>query len=182
MLYWLIVILGVIDIEAFDIELEVDTDVDVDVNGLASVLSFFNIGDMPLMVFLTFFSFPLWFVTLVANDILGTNTFVLGWLVLIPAIVASLLMAKILTIPVAKFYKKVKGNTEAIDDIVGRVCQAKLPISMERNGQAEIKVNGTSVLINAKTRKGITIAKGESALIIEFNAKQNYYYVEPYSL
>ncbi len=71
-LYWLIVIVGVIDIDALDFDFDVDGDVELE--GLASVLSFFNIGHMPLMVFITFFTIPLWMVTLITNDLLGITS------------------------------------------------------------------------------------------------------------
>lgn len=183
-IYWLIVIIGVIDIDAvdvdFDTDVDLDLDADVEIDGLASVLSFFNIGHMPLMIFVTFSVIPLWMATLMVNDWVGIHSFLPGLAVFIPAIIGSLFVAKVLTTPIAKFYRRVKTETEAVN-IVGNICTVKLPISAERTGQAEIKVNGTSVLISAITRKGL-IGKGESALIIDFEKDKNVYYVEPYSL
>lgn len=185
--YWLIVILGVIDIDTVDIDLDVDVDVDADIDvevelgGLASVLSFFNIGHMPLMIFITFFSLPLWVASILINDFLGIQSFLPGLITFIPIFIGSLFMAKFLTIPIAKFYRKIRQDTEAVKYIVGQICVAKLPISDRSLSQAEIKVNGTSVLINAKTRNGLSIAKGEQALVIEHNEGKKYYYVEPYS-
>lgn len=179
--YWLVVIIGIIDIEAFDFDLEMDMDGDVEIGGLASVLSFFNIGEMPFMVFVTFFTLPLWVTTLVFNDLLGFSGFLSGMIIFIPAFLGSLFVAKVLTIPIARFYKKVKQNTEAVEEIIGKICTAKLIIGPERKGQAEIKVNGTSVLIYAKTRNE-TVEKGETALVIEFVKEENFYYVEPYKL
>jgi hypothetical protein len=179
-LYWSIVIIGVIDIDALDFDVDLDGDVELD--GLATVLSFFNLGHMPLMVFITFFTIPLWMVTLITNDLLGVTSIATGLLIFIPAILLCLFIAKFLTIPVAKFYRKIRTETEAIKDIVGRICTAKLPISHNRKGQAEIKINGTSILINAKTREGYTVPKNETALIIEFQKDQNFYFVEPYQL
>jgi len=177
-LYWLIVVVGVIDIDALDLDL----DMDGDLNGLTSVLSFFNIGHMPLMVFVTFFTIPLWMITLMSNDLFGISTFIVGMLIFIPAIFVSLFVAKFFTIPVAKFYRKISKETEAIKNLIGRVCTAKLPISHDRKGQAEIKINGTSILITAKTREGHTVQKNTTALIIEFQKDQNFYFVEPYQL
>ena len=185
-LYWLIVILGVIDIDSIDFDLDGDLDVDADLDGdielggLSSVLSFFNIGQMPLMIFVTFFTLPFWAITLLANDFFGTSSSVLGFLLLFGGILVSLFVAKFLTTPIAKFYMKVRENTEAIKDIVGQICTAKLPVGSDKSSQAEIKINGTSVLINARTQDGNTVAKGETALVISFQEDQNFYYIEPY--
>jgi hypothetical protein len=183
-IYWIIVIVGVIDVDALDVDFEMDVDLDADVEleGMVSVLSFFNIGHMPLMVFITFFSLPLWMVTLIANDLLGISSLLPGLLVFIPAVLICLFVAKFLTIPVAKFYRKIRTETEAVKNLVGRVCTAKLPISYDRKGQAEIKINGTSILISAKTREGYSVEKNETALIIDFQKDQKFYYVEPYQL
>ncbi|WP_422361405.1 hypothetical protein [Reichenbachiella sp.] len=178
-IYWAIVILGIVDIDAMDIDLEVDGGVEI--GGLASVLSFFNIGHMPLMVFITFFTIPLWMTTLIVNDFLGFSGYITGLVVFIPSFIVSLFIAKFLTIPIAKFYRKVRNNTEAVENIVGQVCTAKLTITSDRKSQAEIKVNGTSVLIYAMTREGQIVEKGETALIIDFVEAQSFYYVEPYN-
>ena len=188
LVYWLIVILGVIDIDSLDVDFETDLDMDVDadvhadIGGFSSVLSFFNIGHMPLMVFVSFFVLPLWTLTLVGNDSLGFTGWLSGGLVFAVVSIFSLFIAKILTTPIAKFYRKVKMNTEAVEDILGKVCTAKLRITSHKKSQAEIKVGGTSVLINAKTQEGYEIAKGQSALVIDFAESENCYYVEPYQL
>lgn len=178
--YWLIVIIGVIGVDALDVD--VDLDVDMDVDGLASVLAFFNLGDLPLMIFITFYALPLWVITLVINDLMGISSFFTGLIVLLPAMVGCLFIAKFLTIPFALFYRKIRMETEAVEDLVGKICVAKLPITTDRKSQAEIKVNGTSVLIHAKTRDGHRVEKGETALVIDYEQASNMYYVEPYQL
>ena len=79
-IYWLIVLIGVVDVDTVDIDVEVDADVDLDVNGFASVLAFFNLDQLPLMIFLTFYAIPLWVVTLIGNDLLGFNSFFSGYI------------------------------------------------------------------------------------------------------
>lgn len=176
MIYWLIVIVGIVDIDTFDI----DVDADLNVDGFSSVLLFFNIGDMPFMIFLTFFTIPFWMVTLAVNDFLGIESFFPGLIVLIPSFIGCLFVAKFLTIPVALFFKKAKSHHEGVENIVGSICQAKLQITSDKISQAEIKVNGSSVLINAKTKPGLVIEKGQQALVIEHQKDLNFFIVEPY--
>lgn len=182
MVYWGIVILGVIDLDAMDIDLDVDLDGGVEMGGLASVLSFFNIGHMPLMIFISFFVLPLWMLTMLGTDFFGFSGSISGLIVLIPSFVASLFIAKLITIPIAKFYRRVRQNTEAINNVIGQVCTAKMQITSDRKGQAEIKINGTSILINALTTGSDIIEKGATALILDQNKDQNFYFVAPYNL
>ena len=181
-LYWLVAIFGLIDVEALDIDLDldVDADMDADVGGTTAVLAYFNLGDMPLMIFLSFFTLPLWLGTIGLTDLFGIESFWLGLAILIPVMIGSLFVAKILTYPIAKFYKKAKENNEAVV-VLGQTCIAKLPISNDRTGQAEIKSRGTSVLINVRTTsEDMVIPKGEKAIVISEDLENNIYYVEPY--
>lgn len=189
LIYWLTVIIGVIDLDTFDFDLEVeadvdleaDIDVDVDVHGFAVVLSFFNIGQMPFMIFLSFLVMPMWAMSIWTNHLLGNTSFLLSIAFLIPIVIVSLFIAKVLTTPIAKFYIKLRKEDAAIDPI-GKTCKILLSVKGDSMGQAEIKVNGTSILVNAMTSEGVEIKKGETALVIKHIAKENYYIIEPYNL
>jgi hypothetical protein len=82
LVYWMIVMMGLIDMHAIDISpdhdyhMDVHTDVDTDgpakeidnghgynsgsVSWLNSVLAFFNLGQIPFMVFMSFLILPMW--------------------------------------------------------------------------------------------------------------------------
>ena len=195
MIYWITVIVGVIDVDTldFDLDMDLDADVDVDVDvdadvetdinvhGLSSVLAFFNIGHMPFMIFLSFLALPMWVMSVVVNFYLGNSSFLLSLVFLIPILIGSLFVAKILTTPIAKFYMKLRQEDEAVNPI-GKPCKILLSVKGESMGQAEIMVNGTSILINAIASEGVELQKGESALVIEYIKDKNYYLIEPYKL
>lgn len=186
MLYWIIVILGVIDIDTLDIDLEteveldLDGDVEVGGDGLSSVLAFFNIGHMPIMIFISFLAFPLWILTLWATDFIGSDTILINAALLLGGFIVSLFIAKLLTTPIAKFYMKIRQEDEAINPL-GKPCKVLLTVKSDSIGQAEIKADGTSILISAITRDGIEIKKGESALVIDYIKDGNHYLIEPYN-
>ena len=50
---------------------------------------------------------------------------------------------------------------------IGKPCKVLLLVNSNSIGQAEIKVEGTSILINAMSNKGVEINKGETALVIK---------------
>ncbi len=188
LIYWMIVIVGVIDIDTLDFDLDVEADVDVDVDmdgdadvgseGLASVLSFFNIGHMPLMVFLSFLAFPMWMLSLLSKQYIGSENILINVGIFIAIFIASLFIAKILTTPIARFYMKLRKEDEAVNPI-GKRCKVLLTVKSDSLGQAEVKANGTSVLISARTRDGIELKKGEYALVIDFVEEGNHYLIEP---
>jgi hypothetical protein len=133
------------------------------------------------MIFLSFLIMPMWVMSVLTNDFLGNSSFLLSLVFLLPIFIISLFIAKVLTTPIARFYLKLREEDEAVDPI-GKTCVVLLSVKGDSMGQAEIKVDGTSILVNAMTSEGVEIKKGETALVIKHVPKENYYLIEPYNL
>ena len=93
LVYWLIVILGAIDTDFLDIDVDVEADADVDgefsVSWFNHVLAFFNLGQVPFVLFLTFLVVPWWAITVLGNHYLGNESFIFSLAVLVPALDSS---------------------------------------------------------------------------------------------
>lgn len=191
-LYWLIVIVGIIDLDLFDFELEVemeiDADADVDVSStdgsvawLNKVLVFFNLGKIPFMVWLTFLSFPLWFLLMIVNEFFGNTSFLIGVVFFIPLVIISAFIAKPLTYPFVKVFAALdKENTPK--DLVGKVGRVILAGNENRKGQIEVNYDGSPIRIYVwPSSKEIKLIKNESVLIIQKSeSEEQVYIVEPY--
>ena len=163
LLYWATVLLGAIDLDAldFDLEVEVDTDVDVDVDGevessnifgLNRILSFFNLGKVPFMIFLTFLILPWWFGVVVINHLFGFSHFIPGVLISIPVLIGSLFVAKILTTPFVKIFAALdKENAETI--ILGTIGKVRSPATHQSTGQAEFQVGDAYYATSNSTKR-----------------------------
>src|SRR5690606_23128689 len=102
--YWLIVIVGAIDVDMIDFDVDVDTDVDVDVDGgdagesgvawLNQVLAFFNLGRVPFMVWLTIVAIPLWVGSIIVSFLVQNYSFLISLLYCIPLVIGSMILAK----------------------------------------------------------------------------------------
>ena len=121
--YWLIVLIGFVDLDMFDLDVDVDADADVDVDSdldgeglhvgwLNHVLYFFNLGQVPLMIFLTFLILPAWTITMIVNSELGISSMLPGLLVLAGALFVSLFIAKFCTMPFVKLFGKMDAEEE----------------------------------------------------------------------
>ena len=110
LLYWITVIAGFLDHSMFDLNLDTDIDVDVDVDvdvdtGVEldgatdgvfhSILVFFNLGEIPLMLFLSFVFLIMWVSSVILKLMIDTNVFMSGVL-LIPEFISALFLTKIL--------------------------------------------------------------------------------------
>ena len=186
LLYWLVVLVGLIDLDFINIEVETDGEPDVSgteaIVWLNSALAFFNLGRIPFMLFLSFLLLPFWAIALLANYYLGTGGNFLGFLLLLPALIAALFISKILTTPFVKLFGILEKEHDSNAVVIGQVCTITLPASPTELGQATVKTEGSPLLLNVKTTGSANIRKGETALVIDYDEKSKYYLIEPYQL
>jgi hypothetical protein len=183
-----------VDAEAdLDAEADVDTDMESEMaaqgqveGGVAmslnSILSFFNLGKVPFMILMSFFTLSLWVISISINYLLINQSVLLSLLFLIPNIIVSLFVAKILTTPFAFIYKKMLNNSVDTFKYQGKICTMLMDASNSKVGQGEIDYNGSIIRVNVITKKGVEIKKKETGLIINRIKEKNCYLVEPYKL
>lgn len=204
LLYWLVVMLGFVHVDAIDLDVDVDSDTDAhtvllsDMHGDGNhgnvaqqaaysiswfnhVLAFFNLGQIPLMLFLSFLALPMWVISILINHYLGNTSFLFSLLLLIPNFVVSLFIAKVLTTPFVKVFSYLYKDPDQ-EVVVGKVCTVLLPASHEKVGQAVVKNNGTVLMLNVKTAEGIQLDKGSNALVISFQKDKNCYLIQQLEL
>jgi hypothetical protein len=193
MSYWLLVIFGALDMSSLDIDIEFDVEADIevdyesdlastgehDVSFLNNILRFFNLKDIPLMFFLTFWILPTLFSNALFNNILNIKTFLPSLLIFIPSAFISLFIAKFATWPFIKMFKALDDDSESAMDLLGRIVTVKFPINEKEIGQAEAFQNGASLLLNVKTKIG-NMQKGDQAMIVKYNPADDCYLVEPH--
>lgn len=98
---------------------------DIDADGVSSLswlnfaLVFFNLGKVPLMVFLTFLALPFWAISILLNHYLSNDAALLSALYLIPAFIAALFFLKILTMPFVKILVALEKEHESAAIIIG---------------------------------------------------------------
>jgi len=128
------------------------------------------------MVFLTFLTIPWWFGTILVNNILGIESFLLGLLILIALLIPCLFVAKILTTPFVKVFSDLdKGNKQS--DILGTIGTVRYGASAEKTGQGEFQLDDAFLTLNIRTKKG-TVNRGDSVMVINDKNKDEYYLVE----
>ncbi len=195
LLYWLLVLIGALALDAFDFDLDMDADVggDIDVDGdldidvaepgaFASVLSlgvvvlrFMNIGRVPLMVWLSVFALALWLSTMALDKPQNHATLAQDLLILLRNGVIAVACAKIITQPLRGKFDVVEAPR--VRDLMGRECTVVTPTLNEQSGQSRCATEGAPRLLNARTRSE-PLAKGDRAVIIEIDLAQGIYFVE----
>lgn len=190
-LYWIIVIFGFLGTDFLDIDLDFDADADVDadvdtapsattdISWFNNVLLFFNLGKIPLMIWLSFLALPLWLLCVNVNALLGIHNFFFGLIVFLPALFASLFVAKFLTWPFVKFFNKIDEDSK-VKEIIGKIGIVTTAASHLSKGMAEINYRGSFLRFYISTRKGVEVEKGEKVLFVKLLGSNGVYLIEPY--
>ena len=200
LIYWLTVFIGAIDLDFLDIDLDVDTDADIsaeldadlemdsDVDsetslsggGMTKILAFFNVGAVPFMIFFSFLVLNLWIGSVLGNFYLaGQNTW-FPWAWVVPNLAIALFMTRIFTWPFKKSYKAMMHTGMEKKQLVGKICQILAGLEKDEIGQAELVFNGTHYLLNVKSLEKID--KGETAILVEYNAEHELYLISEFQI
>ncbi len=191
-LYWLIVMLGAIDMDFidFDIDLDGDIDTDIDASGgaesgvawLNKVLYFFNLGRIPFMVWLSIIGLIAWFGTTTLNFLLGIDSFLIGSVIFMGSLVGSLIIAKPLTYPLVKMFDALEKTGE-LKSVVGQIGEIQYPNKNKTPGEAEIIHDGSHIKIFIiPSSLDLTLERGQKVLVISKSDHDDHIYiVEPYN-
>ncbi|OWP64104.1 hypothetical protein CDA63_05075 [Hymenobacter amundsenii] len=197
LLYWLTVMVGLLDFKSLDLEVQADVDADADMHTGAhghageagtsfmnGVLGFFNLGRVPLMVFVSFVVLPWWVGSILANYYLGNETLLVGGILLVPLLLGSLLIAKVLTTPFVHLFAAMEQDHEGDNSPLGKMCTVLLPATHEQVGQASVRLRqGAPLMLTVRAASAAAeLRKGDTALIIDYDKGRRCYLIEPFEL
>ncbi len=186
-IYWLMVILGALDVELFDFDLDADADADIDMDAdidspgfLRAVLEFFYIGEVPIMVLASIFILTSWVISVMGNYYLNPERGVLvGSGIAVGNLFVSIILTKIFSMPARKVFKMFDNDPNAPKKVIGRIGVVLTSQVSDKMGQVEIKTKGAPIVLNAKTEDGTVLKKGEEAIVVRQNEEKTLYYVMP---
>jgi hypothetical protein len=174
LIYWLSVIFGLLDIDLFqfDLDVQVDADgtIDMNANGdmdveaggsFASVLLYFNIGTVPVTVWLSFLIFTCWILTILETYYFNPGRlFIIGAAFAIPNLIAGMYVAKFACIPLKKVFSAMDSKAVTNRSLIGKraiVSSSKIDKTF---GQIQLKTDGAPITLNARTISETDIPKG----------------------
>jgi len=179
--YWLMMILGAIDLDFFDLDLDLDADAGIDVNADSSMLDWgmtgvrwLNIGEVPLMVWMSVFAMSAWGMSLYFDaDMADATTADLLW-ACARNIGVGLLVAKAVTQPLRGRLKVVEPNK--IEELLGRTCVVTTTEANEQFGQARCPADGAPLLLTIKTVDGVH-PQGAEVEIVDYQPDEKTFLV-----
>jgi hypothetical protein len=168
--YWLLVLLGTLDIEVGDIDLGGDI----------------GLGGVPVTITVSVLTVVSWFVSIVGGLVivtfdLGTVvSVVMGLGVLLVALIVGLFVARLVAVPLRKVYAE--GHEASRNDFVGRECVIRTGRVTGDFGQAEVTaLDGSSAIIQVRQTGEHALTNGNRALIFDYDIDGEYFWVAPAS-
>ncbi len=189
--YWLIVIVGIIDLDLIDFDVDVDADMDVEADAgggteagvawLNRVLHFFNLGRIPFMLWLSIIMFLTWIMVIFANRLLLNSSFILGLLFFGIALIAAMVIAKPLMFPLVKMFDALE-KSDGLKTVIGQLAEVVYPNKGAIPGEVEITFEGSKIRIFAlPSDPKIELERYQRVLVIAPTDNDvNIYIVEPY--
>lgn len=186
-LYWLLVLFGLADLDLFDgdgIGLDLDggdtaggSNGDGDHGGglFRPITQFLAMGEVPTTIVLSFLIVSMWFGSLVLNHYFNDGYFWKAGLLLIPNLIGAALVTHLLTYPMRKLVKKFNRGEATVQSFVGLECTILSLEANSKHGQAEVATDGAPLVINVRTSDDEVLHKGESAIIQKENKGSGIY-------
>ncbi len=178
--YWLLAMTGLLDIDALDGLLLTDGDVSAADSGdstvTAGVLAKLGLGGVPIMIVLTVLSFIGWLVTyfvhlLVLRHLPDGLRILAGVATLLGALVPGVLLTSLLLRPVARMMAKLKPAAAA--SILGRVGTVISPVVDAQGGRAEFDDGGAGLILQVRASPTVTFQRGDRVVLLSHDAQAN---------
>lgn len=208
LLYWILVALGLLDMDWLDLDfevdgidgldavdgagegLDVDADADVDAEGssggpLAVLLRTFGLTGVPLTVSLSLVVLAAWVVTYLTSRTLAATpgadlAVALGLGVLAAAFFVGLLFAAVGVKPLKPVFAT--HQAASVRSFVGQPCTVTTLTVSDRFGQAEVDDGGAGLLVQIRSRRDddqAQLVKGARALIFDYDSEEEVFLVTP---
>ena len=196
MLYWVMVILGALDVSFMDIDLDadfdadadfdVDADADMDIQGggiLRALLVFFYVGEVPVMIIISILALTMWVVSMTCNHYFNPGgSILLGIPIIAGTLFVSACVCKVIIMPMRKMFRVFQKDYNAPRQVLGRICTVVTTEITDNLGQAEVPTKGAPILLNVRAQQGCTFHKGDEAVLIEKDDEQGIYIIAPVDL
>lgn len=203
-LYWLLVLLGLFDFQSMDVDTDIHADAHADLHtevhadahadahadgeaslsdsagGLKGVMTFFNLGKVPLMLILSFVAL-FWWAGSIALNYYVPLPLVINLLLLIPLFLLSLFISKFFTAPFGKLFEKMNQFAQPLN-AVGMLGEITIEFEGTEMGQMRVKSEDGWVSLNVRASGTAKFSRGDQVVVAEYIQDQNYYLIEPLNL
>lgn len=183
-LYWVFTIVTGLDIDV-GIDADVDADFDApdghvhipeDPSAWVQFLKFLNLDIVPMTYFLTLTLLFTWLSSVYLTMFIPLPTW-LGIVIIVPLLIGSILLTKIILKPLNPFFKEINHKGERPHDFLGREGRMKSSINGTKTGILEVFIGSDPMTLMVKSKDGEMIEHGDRVVIVDEDPDKRIYYV-----
>lgn len=196
--YWIFMVLGVLDLDLFDFDVDLDLDVDLDIatdaglegaaesaQGIfAAIFSALSIGRVPVTISFSIFTLFGWAMSFAGVFHLeNTVGEPLGWLVKTGVFAATFILSLVIAGTVVRPMRGLFETTtrRGQDTLIGQLVRVSTGRVDSKFGQATLEDGGAGLILSIRCDDTENnLQRGQQALIVGYDEPSNIYYVEPY--
>lgn len=181
MIYWIVCILGLFGVDAFDIDLDAEVEGDSGhiPTPIAHLLRFVNAADVPLMVVLSFLSLFMWIFSMMANYYFNTgldNTLILAFFA--GSLIAGILLTKAVTAPLVPLFRKMKELEKAEPAIGGTAIVISKEVDSSYGQCEQQRKDGAPAILNCRISSETPLPRGTEVAVISYDKDRGTYLVK----
>jgi hypothetical protein len=181
-LYWLLAVLGVVDIDMLDIDVDLDLGNEAATpNAMAGVMLKFGLNGVPVTIIISFLSLFGWLASYYSVHYLsplipeGLLYSLFGLLVLIIAFWVAVLLTTMVVKLLSPFFKKIEQQT--FKNILGQSAVVRTSKVTTSFGEAFLDDGGAGLILKVRSSEDQTFSKGDKVVLLEYLEKENFYRV-----
>jgi hypothetical protein len=171
LVYWLLVLIGLLDLEALD------GAVDAAADGLSFALGLSSRCGVPASILLSLNIFFAWTLCLIGALALSLSGWLWGTLLLLLAFAASTPLSRLAARPLSPIFKTKQGVGH--DDLIGKVCIITTGSVSPTFGQARCDDTSGDHLIQVRHDSPDAFKRHDRALIIDYDPSREAFLIEP---
>ncbi len=188
MLYWLLVIVGALDLEILDFDGldgdfdgDIDADIDAGGTGMSGVLANWGLTGVPVTIVASIMTSSCWLLSSLVTSLIfphihSPQVRLIAGIGLIGVVIAiSIPITARCVRPMRAFFHT--HGAVAKGSFTGRDCVVKTLKVTENFGQAEIADGEAGILIDIIATTPNDIVKGDSVVLVEYDMEKDVYFV-----
>lgn len=192
--YWLMAMLGVVDIDLFDSDIEMDIDVSTDIetevsinpdaeglSGIAGFMLNWGLTGVPVTVVISLLIVTSWLICYVAVSLIfplipfGIIKYALGAGLLFVCFAISIPITALTIRPFKGFF--IAHTAVKKSNLIGRECEVKTGKVTEDFGQAILEDGEAGMILDIRAATDKGLKKGDSVILIEYIEETDSYKV-----
>lgn len=180
-LYWLLVLIGAMDLDILEMDVDLDIDVEGGSEGLAGFLVNWGLTGVPVSIVISMITSTVWLLTTIASSLILPLIPFDGLRWVAGLIILAVLFA--LTIPLtAQMIRPMRGMFRAHQavkkgSLIGSECVVKTLSVRKDFGQGELTDGEAGLLLDIIANEPNDIAKGDTVILIEYDENRDCYLV-----